>query len=78
MALNFGIFMTFCSFVRLFVMIIRKLLLGDLVIGWESTICVIIFSGVIQFFYLEIIGKYIVKTYIEIKHRLHYIISETK
>lgn len=44
-ASSFGIFMTLCSFIMLFVIIIRKLMFGDPVTGWASTICVIIFIG---------------------------------
>ncbi len=74
---GFGIFMTLFSFMMLFVIIIRKLIFGDPVDGWASTICVIIFIGGIQLFCLGIIGQYIAKTYMETKHRPHYIISET-
>lgn len=73
----FGIFMTLCSFIALLVVIIRQLIFGDPVAGWASTICIIIFIGGIQLFCLGIIGQYIAKTYMETKHRPHYIISET-
>ena len=54
-----------------------KLLFGNLVAGWASTICVIIFIGGIQLFCLGIIGQYIAKTYMETKHQPHFIISDT-
>lgn len=73
----FGIFMTLCSFISLLIIIVRQLIFGDPVAGWASTICVIIFIGGIQLFCLGIIGQYIAKTYMETKHRPHYIISET-
>lgn len=73
----FGIFMTFISFVILMVIIGRKMIFGDPVAGWASTICVIIFIGGIQLFCLGIMGQYIAKTYMEAKRRPHYIISET-
>lgn len=50
---------------------------GELVTGWASTICVIIFLGDIQLFCLGIIGQYIPKTYMETKNRPHFIVSET-
>ena len=50
---------------------------GDPVTGWASTICVIIFIGGIQLFCLGIIGQYIAKTYMETKHRPHFIVSDT-
>ena len=57
--------------------IIRKLLYGDPVDGWASTICVIAFIGEIQLFCMGIMGQYIAKTYSESKRRPHYIISES-
>ena len=73
----FGIFMTFISFLMLIFIVVRKVAFGDPVDGWASTICVMIFSGGVQLFCLGIMGQYIAKTYMESKHRPHYIISET-
>ncbi len=77
MASWFGIIMTFMSFVMLIVIVVRKLIFGDPVEGWASTICVIIFIGGIQLFCTGIMGQYIAKTYMESKKRPHYIIAET-
>ena len=41
----FGIMMTVCSFLFLILIIARRLMFGDPVAGWASTICVIIFIG---------------------------------
>lgn len=73
----FGVFMTFLSFVALIFIIARKVLFGDPVMGWASTICVIVFIGGIQMFCLGIMGQYIAKTYTECKKRPHYIIAES-
>ena len=73
----FGMFMTFVAFVMLVFIIVRKLMFGDPVAGWASTMCVIIFIGGIQLFCIGIMGQYVGKTYMETKHRPHYIISET-
>ena len=72
----FGISMTFFSFAALMVIIIRRLVFGDPVVGWASTVCIMIFIGGLQLFCLGIIGQYIAKIYMEAKHRPHYIISE--
>lgn len=72
-----GIFMTFCSFLMMLLIIVRKIVFGDPVAGWASTICVIIFIGGVQLACLGIMGQYIAKTYMETKHRPHYIISES-
>ena len=66
--------MTGFSFIALAVIIIRKLIFGDPVTGWASTICVIILIGGIQMFCLGIIGQYIAKMYLETKKRPHYIL----
>ena len=73
----FGISMTFVSFVMLIFIIVRKLIFGDPVAGWASTMCVIVFIGGIQLFCIGIMGQYIGKTYMETKRRPHYIVSET-
>ncbi len=73
----FGFTMTGFSFLALLVIIIRKLIFDDPVQGWASIICVIIFIGGLQLFCLGIMGQYIAKTYMEVKHRPHYIIAES-
>lgn len=73
----FGMLMTVCSFLLLIFIVARRLIFGDPVAGWASTICIIVFIGGLQMFCLGIIGQYIAKTYMETKHRPHYIIAET-
>ena len=57
--------------------VVRRLLFGDPVAGWASTICVIILIGGLQLFCLGIIGQYIAKIYLETKHRPHFIVAES-
>ena len=73
----FGMLMTVLSVFFLIFIVLRRLIWGDPVAGWASTICVIIFIGGLQLFCLGIIGQYLAKTYMESKHRPHYIVSET-
>lgn len=73
----FGIFMTGISFLAVLFIAVRKLLFGDPVDGWASTICVITFIGGMQLFCMGIMGQYIAKTYLEVKKRPHYIVSES-
>lgn len=73
----FGILITILSFIMLGVLVVRRLIFGDPVAGWASTICVIIFIGGIQLLCLGIIGQYIAKIYMETKHRPQYIVSES-
>lgn len=72
-----GIFLTLVSFIMVVFLAVRKIIFGDPVAGWASTICVIIFIGGIQLFCLGIMGQYIAKIYLETKNRPHYIVSET-
>jgi glycosyltransferase involved in cell wall biosynthesis len=72
-----GIFMTFVSFIAILFVIVRRLVFGDPVSGWASLVCIITFIGGIQLFCIGIMGQYLSKTYLETKHRPHYIISET-
>lgn len=73
----FGISCTGISFMALLFIIIRKLIFGDPVAGWASTVCIIVFIGGIQLFCLGVIGQYIGKTYTETKKRPHYIIRDS-
>ena len=73
----FGIVMTAIAFIFLIFIVVRRVCFGDPVAGWASMICVIIFIGGIQLFCMGVMGQYIAKTYIETKHRPHYIIAET-
>ena len=72
-----GFFMTVVSFLALVFIIVRKLVLGDPVAGWASTVCIIVFIGGVQLAVLGIIGQYLAKTYLETKQRPHYIIAES-
>ena len=72
-----GIFMTFISFIAILFVIIRKLIFDDPVSGWASLVCIMTFIGGIQIFCIGIIAQYLSKMYLEVKHRPHYIISET-
>ncbi len=72
-----GITITGLDFLFLIIIIVRKLVFGDPVNGWASTICIIGFIGGIQLFCMGIMGQYIAKIYTEEKKRPHYIISET-
>lgn len=73
----FGMVMTAVSFVFMATIVFRKLLFGDPVAGWASTICIIIFIGDLQLFCLGIMGQYLAKTYMEAKQRPHFIISQS-
>lgn len=77
LASGFGLFMTVIAFVAVVVIVVRKLLFGDPVAGWASTVCIITLIGGIQLFCMGIMGQYIAKTYMEVKKRPHYIVAES-
>ena len=74
----FGILITLVSFVMLIFVIVRRLIFGDPVAGWASTICVLLFIGGVQTFCIGILGKYLGKVYLETKHRPVYILAEKR
>lgn len=72
-----GLLMTMLAILALIFIIVRRLVFGDPVNGWASTICIVIFIGGIQLFSMGIMGQYMAKTYMETKNRPHYIVAET-
>ena len=51
-------------------------LMGMSVAGWASTVSIICFLGGVQLLSLGVIGEYIGKIYLEVKHRPRYIIDK--
>ncbi len=72
-----GLLFTLIAFLMIIFVAVRKILFGDPVAGWASTVCIILFIGGIQLLCMGIIGQYLAKTYLEVKRRPHYIVSET-
>jgi len=68
------LFLAALSFIA--VIVIRKLVWGDPVDGWASTVCIILFCSGAQLFTTGIVGHYLTKTYTEVKRRPHYLIRE--
>jgi len=58
--------------------IIRRIVWGDPVGGWASTICIILFCSGIQLFTTGILGQYMAKIYTEVKRRPQYIVREAQ
>jgi glycosyltransferase involved in cell wall biosynthesis len=70
------LFLAAVAFIAL--IIIRKIIWGDPVDGWASTVCIILFCSGVQLFTTGILGQYVAKTYTEVKQRPHYIIREAQ
>jgi glycosyltransferase involved in cell wall biosynthesis len=72
----FGLLLFALSIIFIIFIVARKLLYGDPVDGWASTVCIILFCAGVQLFSTGILGAYLAKTYTETKRRPHYIIKE--
>jgi hypothetical protein len=72
-----GLFLTLVSFLMVIFVFVRRMIFGDPVAGWASTICIMLFIGGVQLLCMGIMGQYLAKTYLEVKHRPHYIVAET-
>lgn len=72
-----GLLLTVVSFCATLFVVVRRLIFGDPVAGWASTVCIILFMGGLQLLCMGIMGQYLAKTYLEVKRRPHYIIAET-
>lgn len=75
MVLGLGLLVSALSFIGI-VWAIATVIFGHTVTGWASAICVICFLGGIQLICLGVIGEYVGKTYMEVKGRPRFIISE--
>ncbi len=70
-----GLIVALISFAGI-VWAIVEALLGSTVDGWASTTCIICFLSGVQLISIGVIGEYIGKIYLEVKHRPRYIISD--
>lgn len=75
MITSLGLIVSLISFIGVIWTIIAHAS-GGTVTGWASTTCIICFLGGIQLISIGVLGEYIGKIYLEVKHRPRYIISE--
>lgn len=72
-----GIAITFLAFLFMIAMVVVKIVSPEnTIIGWTSTITVIVFFGGLQLISLGIIGLYVGKIYLEVKGRPLYVVAE--
>ena len=76
-SVKFGLFMSFMSFILVFIMIIKRLLYGVPFFGWASLIVTIFFLGGLILANMGLLGLYIGKIFNETKNRPLYIVKET-
>lgn len=56
--------------------VVRQLLFGGSAYGWPSMACIVILMGGLQLLCIGILGLYLSKAYLEVKHRPIYIVKE--
>ncbi len=71
-----GVFMAIGGFVFAFATIIRKLLGADIMLGWSSTISILLIVGGMILVMLGLIGEYVGRIYICINNSPQYVIKE--
>ncbi|MBP1584821.1 MAG: glycosyltransferase family 2 protein [Lachnospiraceae bacterium] len=71
-----GIIFCILAFLMVIFIIVRRLVFGDPVAGWASTVTIIVFVSGVQFFCTGILGQYIAKAYLEVKQRPLYLKNE--
>jgi glycosyltransferase involved in cell wall biosynthesis len=72
-----GVLSFFAAIVAIVFLVIRKLMFGDPVSGWASSICVILLLGGLQLLCIGILGEYLARIYLETKGRPIYICQES-
>ena len=71
-----GLLISLAGFLAIIWAIVQAVL-GNVVAGWASTVCIVCFMGGIQLLCLGVIGEYVGKIYSEVKRRPRFIIRET-
>lgn len=70
-----GVIVSMISFIGAIWAVVVQLR-GASVAGWASMTCIICFLGGVQLMCMGVLGEYVGKIYLEVKHRPRYIISE--
>ena len=71
-----GLLISLAGFLAIIWAIVQAIL-GNVVAGWASTVCIVCFMGGIQLLCLGVIGEYVGKIYSEVKRRPRFIICES-
>jgi len=72
----FGFIFAGGAFVSILVVMYLRLFVGISILGWASTISVILLIGGVQLITLGIIGEYLARIYDEVKGRPEYVVGE--
>jgi len=71
-----GVFFCVAAFLMILFILMRSLVWTDPVGGWPSLVCIICLVSGVQLLCIGIIGQYLAKTYLEVKHRPIYLVKE--
>ncbi len=71
-----GVLFCAAAFLMILFILIRSLVWTDPVGGWPSLVCIICMVSGVQLLCIGIIGQYLSKTYLEVKHRPIYLVKE--
>ncbi|MGZ9804974.1 glycosyltransferase family 2 protein [Streptococcus sp. V869] len=71
-----GGFVCLVSFILMFLIVVRTLIMGNPTSGWTSIVTILLFLGGLQLLSIGIVGKYIGKIFLETKKRPIYLIKE--
>lgn len=70
-----GFFVSFVTLLYMVYVVVKALIFGDPVAGYPSMMAIILFLGGVQLLGIGVLGEYLSKTYMEVKHRPHYIVK---
>lgn len=72
-----GMTLSLMAFIYFLYVVLRTLVFGVDLPGYASTVALILFMGGIQLLSIGILGEYMARTYMEVKHRPVFIIQES-
>ena len=71
-----GVLFCVIAIIIIIMIIVRSLFWQDPTSGWPSLVCIISMVSGVQLLCLGILGQYVSKTYLEVKHRPIYLVKE--
>ena len=78
MAAGAGVIFCLAAFIGIIFVVLWALVFGDPTSCWPSMVCIMLLCSGVQLFCVGIVGEYLAKTYLEVKHRPIYIERETE
>ena len=71
-----GVLVAFSAFGYVLIILYKKIVSHEAILGWASTLIAILFLGGVQLITLGLLGEYIGRIYEEVKKRPYYIVAE--